>query len=81
MLTYFTQEYAPNLKLYTKTHFESMRKRWIKHCLKCYVASHRQLQGTWQDWYGNMPKKTEDEDDEQGDDALDMVLDDDEDLV
>src|ERR1700704_6217169 len=78
MLTYGTQEYARNLKLYIKTHFESMCKRWVEHCLK--------LRGPPQTAARNMAilvweYATEDENDEQGDDALDMMLDDDEDLV
>ncbi|CAM0139641.1 unnamed protein product [Umbelopsis sp. WA50703] len=75
MLTYFTQDYVQNLQLYIKTHLESMCNGWVEHCLK--------LRGLPQTAARNMAKlaweyATEDENDEQGDDALDMLLEDDE---
>jgi hypothetical protein len=71
MLTYFTQDYTRNLKLYIKTHFESMCKRWVEHCLKLrglpLTAARNMARLVWE-------YATEDEDDDQGDDALDMPI-------
>jgi hypothetical protein len=78
MLTYFIQEYARNLQLYIKTYFESMCKRWVEHGLKLrafpQTAARNMERLVWE-------YAIEDEDDDQGDDALDMMLDDHEDLV